>query len=395
VNAVAGVGSATVSWSPPADDGGSAITGYAVTSDPGSAGCATTARSCTVTGLTAGVAYTFVAKASNAAGVGPASAPSPPIIPTAAPTVPWAPADVTAVPGDGSALVSWSAPASDGGSAITGYGVTSNPDNRWCATTGALACTVTGLANGTAYSFTVIAQNVAGTSGASAPSTRVTPMAVVPVPPTATITPQPTWVSTPSVPLTWGATAGSSPVASYDIRYRRATWKGGFGSHVAWQSATTAAGAAFGAAAGSTYCFSALARDANGLASAWTAETCTAVPLDDRSLARSGRWSAGTGGSYYKGTYLRSSTTGAKLTRTSVVARRIAILATTCPTCGSVRVYWGSTRLRTISLRSTTTVNRKLITVTTFTSTRTGTLSIRVSSSGRKVIIDGVAIRRN
>ena len=60
-----------------------------------------------------------------------------------------------------------------------------------------------------------------------------------------------------------------------------------------------------------------------------------------------------------------------------------------------MRVYWGSTLLRTISLKSTTTVNRKLITVTTFTSARMGTLTIKVYSSGKRVIIDGVAIRRN
>ena len=77
------------------------------------------------------------------------------------------------------------------------------------------------------------------------------------------------------------------------------------------------------------------------------------------------------------------------------MAKRIALVATTCSTCGKVRVYWGSTLLRTISLYSATTVNRKLITVTTFASTRTGTLSIKVYSSGKKVIIDGVAIHRN
>jgi hypothetical protein len=77
------------------------------------------------------------------------------------------------------------------------------------------------------------------------------------------------------------------------------------------------------------------------------------------------------------------------------VARRIALLATTCPTCGKVRVYWGSTLLKTVNLSSARTVNRKLITVVTFAGARTGTLSIKVYSSGRKVLIDGVAIRRD
>ena len=85
----------------------------------------------------------------------------------------------------------------------------------------------------------------------------------------------------------------------------------------------------------------------------------------------------------------------AKLTRTGVVAKRISIVATTCSTCGSVRVYWGSTLLRTISLHSSTTINKRVISVTTFTSARSGTLSVRVYGSGKKVIVDGVAVARN
>jgi hypothetical protein len=78
-----------------------------------------------------------------------------------------------------------------------------------------------------------------------------------------------------------------------------------------------------------------------------------------------------------------------------VVAKRIALLATACSTCGTVRVYWGSTLLKTVSLYSATTVNKKLISVKTFTSARSGTLSIKITSSGKRVIIDGVAIRPN
>jgi hypothetical protein len=92
---------------------------------------------------------------------------------------------------------------------------------------------------------------------------------------------------------------------------------------------------------------------------------------------------------------VRSLSSGAKLTRTSVFAKRLAIVATTCSTCGKVRVYWGSTLLKTVSLYSATTKNKQVISVTTFSSPRSGTLSLKVYGSGKKVTIDGVAIGRN
>ena len=214
-------------------------------------------------------------------------------------------------------------------------------------------------------------------------------------PPTATVGTLAYWQTSTSIHLTWGASPGSAVVTTYDVRYRQARWNGGFGAMATVIDGTAATSATFAGAPGATYCYSVRAHDAAGSVSAWTAETCTVVPLDDRSLARSGSWTSGTGSSFYVSTYRRSYTAGARLVRTGVVARRIAVVATTCPTCGKIRVYWGSTLLKTVSLYSTKTVNRKILPIYTFSSARTGTLTIRDYGTSRKVVIDGVALGRN
>ncbi len=262
VTATAGSAAALVAWTAPGSDGGSAITGYTATSSPGGRTCLTGgALSCTVSGLTNGTPYTFTVTATNVAGPGPASGASSPATPR---TVPGSPTGVSATAGNTSALVSWTAPGSDGGSPITYYIVTGSPGGQLCITGVSLSCTVTGLTNGTPYTFTVTATNGVGTGPASDASAAVVP--TIPAPPTAAITALPTWVADTSVALSWSAVAGTSPVASYDVRYRRAAWNGTFGSTVTWQSATSATSASFPAAAGSTYCFSVLARDTGSLA---------------------------------------------------------------------------------------------------------------------------------
>ena len=179
VSAVRGDHSATVSFTPAADNG-SAVTGYTVTSAPDGITGTCGASPCTVTGLTNGTSYTFTVTATNAYGTGPASAASAPVTPA---TVPGVPGIVAATRGDRAASVSFTAPASDGGAAITGYTVTSAPDGI-TGTCGASPCTVTGLTNGTSYTFTVHASNAVGDGPESDATAAVTP-ATTPDAPTA------------------------------------------------------------------------------------------------------------------------------------------------------------------------------------------------------------------
>jgi len=89
---------------------------------------------------------------------------------------PSAPRSVHAVAASAAATVSWSKPSSTGGSTITKYVVTSAPSGKSCTTKG-LRCKVSGLKNGTAYSFTVVAYNKHGAGTRSAASKKVTPKA--------------------------------------------------------------------------------------------------------------------------------------------------------------------------------------------------------------------------
>lgn len=92
------------------------------------------------------------------------------------PTAPDAPTGVSASAGSGQATVSFTPPAGDGGSPITSYEVTSNPDGITASGPGS-PIVVPGLTNGRAYTFTVKAINGIESSSPSAASTAVTPMA--------------------------------------------------------------------------------------------------------------------------------------------------------------------------------------------------------------------------
>jgi hypothetical protein len=156
-----------------------------VTSSPGGFTGTGTASPITVTGLTNGTVYTFTVTATNAIGTGLASAASNSITPAAV-TVPGAPTiGAATTAGEAQATVSFTAPASNGGSAILHYTATSSPGG-FTGTGTASPITVTGLTNGTPYTFTVTATNAIGTGLASAASNSVTPVAptVAPAAPT-------------------------------------------------------------------------------------------------------------------------------------------------------------------------------------------------------------------
>jgi hypothetical protein len=181
--------SVALSWTAPASDGGASITSYRITPYIGATAqtpitTTSAATSTIVDGLTNGTAYTFTVAAINSAGTGPDSAASAAITP-AAPTVPWAPTSVVGAAQDRAVSLSWSAPASDGGSSITGYRITpyigTTAQAPILTNSTNTSYTVTGLTDGTTYTFTVAAINKVGTGPDSTASTPVTPVAPNPI----------------------------------------------------------------------------------------------------------------------------------------------------------------------------------------------------------------------
>jgi hypothetical protein len=163
-----------VTFSAPANTGGSSITSYTVTSSPGSLTGTGASSPITVTGLTNGTNYTFTVTATNSYGTSVASSASNSATPY---TVPGAPTIGTATStGSSTATVTFTAPASNGGSIITSYTAVSSPGGitGTLSQAGSGTITVSGLTFGTAYTFTVYATNAAGNGTSSSASNSIT-----------------------------------------------------------------------------------------------------------------------------------------------------------------------------------------------------------------------------
>ncbi|MBO1769477.1 cell wall-binding repeat-containing protein [Agrococcus sp. TF02-05] len=195
--------------------------------------------------------------------------------------IPEAPTDVIAVPGNGEATVSWTAPASNGGAAITSYIITAAPGDA-TATVPASQTTATlkNLTNGTAYRFTVVAVNSAGSSRASAASPAVTPRTVPGTPTGVAASP-----GFGEATVTWVAPAsnGGAAIDSYTIT----TIPGGATVTVPALQTTATVG---GLSTGTPYRFTVTAHNAAGSSPA-SQPSPAIVPLAPTRLAGDSRYS--------------------------------------------------------------------------------------------------------
>jgi len=273
VTASAGNAQATVNWTASTNNGGSAITSYTVTSSPDGR-TATTANgsttTATVTGLTNGTAYTFTVVATNVAGNSPASSPaSTQVTPK---TVPSAPTNVTATVGNTQVTVNWSLSTNNGGSAITSYTVTSSPEGRTATTSNGSTrtATVTGLTNGIAYTFTVVARNALGNSPTASVGP-VTPRTIPSAPTNVTATEG----NTQAI-VNWTASTnnGGSAITSYTVT----SSPGNFQATTTNVSTTTVTATVTGLTNGIAYTFTVVATNDAGPSSASSPASTPVTP---------------------------------------------------------------------------------------------------------------------
>ena len=224
----------TVRWTAPSDSGGSVITDYIVqySSDSGSSwltfadGTSTTLQT-NVTGLTNGTAYIFRIAAVSAVGTGNYSTNSASTTPVGPPGTPTSP---LVSGGNTQMFASWTAPASDGGSAITGYVIqyrrtSTNTYTTYGTVGNVLEYTISGLTNGLIYVFRVAAVNAVGTGSYSADSASVTVGQVPAAVATPTITNAfATTATDTTLTLSWTApNSYGSRITDYLIQYGTST----------------------------------------------------------------------------------------------------------------------------------------------------------------------------
>ena len=228
--------SVSLSWTAPSSNGGASITDYTIqySSNSGStwstwSHTASTSTSQTVTGLSQGTSYIFRVAAVNSVGTGSYSSNSSSVTTWGVPGAPTSVSGSSTV--NNQVALSWTAPASNGGTSITDYVIqySSNSGSTWTTfadgTSTSTSATVTGLTSNTSYIFKVAAVNSVGTGSYSSNSSSVLVRPTTPGAPTGLSA---TVVSTSQIDLTWSqpSDTGGSTITDYTIQYStdNTTW---------------------------------------------------------------------------------------------------------------------------------------------------------------------------
>ena len=276
-----------VAWTPPTTNGGLASSSYTATAFAandyafgtpiGACSVAYGTNTCTITGLSSATSYVILVVATNSAG---SSKPGAATVTTNG--VAGKPTGVTAVNGNGTITVSWTAPASNGGNAISSYTATATAGGSGGATatctTTATSCTitVTGTVGSATYTIGVVATNTAGNSSPGTPAlgtSGATDKVMSPV----TVPGAPASANFYGAAVGWTApsSTGGSAITGYVI-----VASGSNGTQLTATTASTVKSYTFtNTTAGVTYAYSVAAKNALGQGAYLAATVASALPV--------------------------------------------------------------------------------------------------------------------
>ena len=197
-----------------------------------------------------------------------------------------------------------------------------------------------------------------------------------------------------AIRLAWTATDEVSGVATTDVSVRSAAWnKADFGPSTNAVDTSAADHDTYPGVPGSTYCFVARSIDNVNNLGAGSAERCTALPVDDASLVGGSAWNRIEDvDGHYLTTFSTTKEKGASLVLTGVRVKRLALVIHRTVNGGKAVVKFGTTKLKTVDFAGTG--QRQVIELATFDQVRTGKVTIRVQTDGKRVDVDGLIVAK-
>src|SRR5262249_29887936 len=138
-------------------------------------------------------------------------------------------------------------------------------------------------------------------------------------------------------------------------------------------------------------CYAVVPHGAGVPAQPFPAANCASFPMGSVSLKRSSGWAGMDSTQAFDGSYQQTSKRNATLTVPGVAGNTFELIATRCKGCGSVTVSLNGSPLQTISLAGAQDAGH-MFSIATLPALESGTLTIKVASSGKPVKIEGIGV---
>lgn len=202
------------------------------------------------------------------------------------------------------------------------------------------------------------------------------------------------WTTALTARTQWTTQPDVSGVADSDLQMGVARWNR---TGISWSEVTGVSGSVLHARSQHGWPHLLLASVVNRQCRQHLCIRRTALPGDpaDRGPATTfgSRSERVTASDAYRGTLVRTTTNGAKLSLEGALGEAARIVATMCSTCGSVRVKWNGSAIATLNLTSASKKRQQVFELAPFGSTQSGTVVVEVTSpSGKTVVIEGIGL---